>query len=156
MVSLPPGSKLGRYEIKERLGRGGMATVFLALDPELNRDVAVKVLPWTQVAPADPTLAARFQQEAQAVARLNHPHIIQVHDAGEDRGFLYIVMEYLSGGTLQSRMGKKLSIPETLLFIGPVAEALDFGHSQGIVHRDIEPANILLDAQDRPKLGISA
>lgn len=105
LADLTPGRKLGRYVLQDKLGQGGMATVFKAHDLELNRKVAVKVLPWMQAAVADTTLVDRFQQEAQSVAGLNHAHIIQVYGVGEDSGFLYIVMEYLSGGTLQGRIG---------------------------------------------------
>ena len=152
LADLTPGRKFGRYVLQDKLGQGGMATVFKAHDPELNREVAVKVLPWMQAAVADTTLVDRFQQEAQSVVGLNHAHIIQVYDVGEDSGFLYIVMEYLSEGTLQGRMGKKLSIHETTVLMGPIAQALDTAHSQGILHRDIKPANILLDAGGNPKL----
>ena len=96
--ALLPGSSLGRYQIMERIGRGGMASVYRARDPQLNRNVAVKVLVTFEA--DDPTFVERFRQEAQAVARLNHPHINQVHDFGEDKGFSYIVMELLTGGTL--------------------------------------------------------
>ena len=134
----------------ERVSRGGMASIYRARDPQLGRDVAVKVLVSFQS--EDPTFVERFRQEAQAVARLNHPHIIQVHDFGEDKGFSYIVMEYVTGGTLQDRMGKPLPLTEILQLIAPVAEALTYAHKQGVVHRDIKPANVLLDANGRPKL----
>ena len=123
MVSLPPGSRLGRYQIVELLGRGGMASVFRAHDPDLNRHVAVKVLPSFQA--DDPSFIERFRQEAQAVARMNHPNIIQVYDVGEDKGFIYIVMEYVTGGTLHSSMGKRHALPQVVELIGPVAAALE-------------------------------
>ena len=104
MVTLPSGSSLGRYRIIEQLdARGGMATVFKALDPSLDRYVAAKVLPsyYTD----DPTFIARFTQEAQTIAKLNHPNILQTYDFGEDKGFTYIVSELVEGGTLQDKMG---------------------------------------------------
>ena len=150
MTSLLPGSQLGRYEVLEQIGRGGMATVFRALDPRLKRDVAVKVLP--SYVSENPTLVDRFSQEAQSVARLDHPNIITVHDYGEDKGFTYIVMEYLTGGTLRDRLDRKISPQEALEFLDPLARALDYAHGQGIVHRDVKPSNVLLDSDGNPKL----
>lgn len=150
MVSLLPGSRLGRYEIVEELGRGGMATVFKAHDPTLNRDVAVKVLPATFA--DDPTFPDRFAQEAQAIARLNHPNILQIYDFGEDRGFTYIVVEYVPSGSLQDRLDGPFPLGEAIRVLQPLAEALDYAHSQGIIHRDIKPANVLIDADSRPVL----
>ena len=105
MVSLPPGSSLGRYQMVQGIGRGGMVSVFKARDPKLERYVAVKVIPSYHT--EDLTFIERFRQEAQAVARLNHPNIIQVHDFGEDKGFSYIVMKLLTGGTLLEDKGQK-------------------------------------------------
>ena len=150
MVSLPAGSRLGRYQVIERAGRGGMAAVFRALDPELGRNVAVKVLPSFQT--EDPTFVGRFRQEAQLVAGLNHPHIVQVYDSGEDKGFNFIVMEYAGGGTLQNLAGRQLDLTEALPLIIPMAEALDYAHGQGVIHRDIKPANVLLDADGKVKI----
>ena len=127
-----------------------MAAVFRALDPELDRDVAVKVLPSFQA--EDPTFIDRFRQEAQSVARLNHPNIIQVYDFGEDKGFNFIVMEYLPGGTLLNLLGREITLSEALPLITEMAEALDYAHGQGVVHRDIKPANVILDADGKPKI----
>ena len=151
MVSLPSGSTLGRYRIRDQIGRGGMATVFKALDPRLKREVAIKVLPsyYTE----DPTFVDRFTQEAQAIAQLNHPNIVTIHDFGEDKGFTYIVTDFVPGGTLQDKLfGKPLSLDETLTYMKPLAGALDHAHSEGIIHRDLKPANVLLDAQSQPIL----
>ena len=151
MVSIPAGSALGRYRVIEQLGRGGMATVFRCHDPQLDRHVAVKVLPsyYTE----DPTFIQRFTQEAQTAARLSHPNILQIYDFGEDKGYTYIVTTLLPGGDLQDKLGgQPLSVEETLKYMEPLAEALDFAHGQGIVHRDLKPANIFLDAEDRPIL----
>ena len=151
MVSLPPGSSLGRYRIVETLGRGGMATVFRAHDPSLDRSVAIKVLR-SYEAP-DPKFTARFTREAQTIANLRHPNILQVYDFGEDKGFSYIVSELVTGGTLYDKLrGRSLPLDEVLRYIRPLADALDDAHSQGVIHRDIKPGNILLDAEERPIL----
>ena len=149
MVTIPPGSSLGRYRVIEQLGRGGMATVFRCHDPNLDRHVAVKVLPSFHT--EDPTFTGRFTQEAQTVARLNHPNILQIYDFGEDKGFTYIVSELVPGGDLQDMLegGKSMPVLEVLKFMGPLAEALDHAHAQGIVHRDLKPANVLLDNDGR-------
>ena len=113
MVTIPPGGSLGRYRVGEQLGRGGMATVFRAHDPNLDRDVAIKVLPshYTD----DPTFAARFAQEAQTVARLKHANILQIYNFGDDRGFTYIVTELVTGGTFQDKLRPEaLSVAETM------------------------------------------
>ncbi len=151
MVSIPPGSSLGRYRIIEQLGRGGMATVFRAHDPNLDRHVAVKVLPSFHT--EDPTFVGRFSQEAQTVASLNHPNILQIYDFGDEKGYSFIVSELVSGGDLQDRLGSDpMSLLDVLKFMRPLAEALDYAHGQGIVHRDLKPANILLTDDDRPIL----
>ena len=149
MVTIPPGSSLGRYRVIEQLGRGGMATVFRCHDPNLDRHVAVKVLPSFHT--EDPTFTGRFTQEAQTVARLNHPNILQIYDFGEDKGFTYIVSELVPGGDLQDMLegGKSMPVLEVLKFMGPLAEALDHAHAQGIIHRDLKPANVLLDNDGR-------
>ena len=150
MVALLPGSSLDRYQLVEEIGRGGMASVFRGHDPRLKRFVAIKVLPSFQA--DDPTFVERFRQEAQAVASLNHPNIVQVHDFGEDKGFSYIVMELVTGGTLQDRMGRKMPLTEVMGLIVPLAAALDYAHQRGVIHRDIKPSNVLLDEDGRPIL----
>lgn len=150
MESLLPGSRLGRYQMVEQIGRGGMATVFRARDPDLRRDVAVKVMPSFEA--EDPTFIERFRLEAQSVAGLKHPNIIQVHDFGEDKGFIFIVMEFVAGGTLRDRLGERFSVREVISLVGPVAQALGYAHDQGIVHRDVKPANVLLDSDAKPIL----
>ena len=151
MVSIPPGSSLGRYRVIEQLGRGGMATVFRCHDPNLDRHVAVKVLPSFHT--DDPTFTARFHQEAQTVARLNHPNILQIYDFGEDKGFTYIVSELVPGGDLQDMLkGEALPIARVIELMGPLANALDHAHGQGIVHRDLKPANVLIGAERQPIL----
>ncbi len=151
MVSIPAGSSLGRYRVIEQLGRGGMATVFRCHDPNLDRHVAVKVLPSFDA--DDPTFLKRFEQEAQTVARLSHPNILQIFDFGEDKGFNYIVTELIAGGDLQDKLkGESLTAKQVIGYMGPLAEALDYAHREGVIHRDLKPANVLLDEQERPIL----
>jgi serine/threonine protein kinase len=151
MVSIPPGSSLGRYRVIQQLGRGGMATVFRCHDPNLDRHVAVKVLPSFHT--EDPTFTERFAVEAQTVARLNHPNILQIYDFGEDKGFTYIVSELVPGGDLQDMLdGNPLPIERVIELMGPLANALDHAHSQGIIHRDLKPANVLIGGEGQPIL----
>jgi TolB-like protein/tetratricopeptide (TPR) repeat protein/tRNA A-37 threonylcarbamoyl transferase component Bud32 len=133
----------GRYPIERPLGRGGMATVYLARDVKHQRQVAVKVL--------HPELAAglgteRFLREIRIEAGLQHPHILPLHDSGEVDGFLYYVMPYVEGESLRDRLTRegRLSVEETLHLGGDVAHALHYAHERGVVHRDIKPENILL------------
>ena len=122
--------------------------MFRCHDPNLDRYVAVKVLPSFHT--DDPTFTARFSQEAQTVAKLNHPNILQIYDFGEDKGFTYIVSELVLGGDLQDMLeGTAMPALEVLKFMGPLAEALDYAHAAGIVHRDLKPANVLLDNDGR-------
>jgi tRNA A-37 threonylcarbamoyl transferase component Bud32/dienelactone hydrolase len=132
-----------RYAIERELGRGGMATVYLAHDLKHDRQVAVKVF--------HPELAAvvgaeRFLNEIQVTARLSHPHILPLHDSGEADGFLYYVMPFIEGETLRDKLDREslVSIDEALKIASEVADALDYAHRQNVVHRDIKPANILL------------
>ena len=127
-----------------------MASVFKAHDPDLDRIVAIKVLPSFHT--EDPTFVGRFRREAQAVARLNHPNIIRVHDFGDDKGFSYIVMEYVARGTLLDRLKARLPLADVLELVAPIADALGSAHEQGIIHRDIKPANVLLDEDGKPIL----
>ncbi|MFT5434825.1 MAG: serine/threonine protein kinase, partial [Myxococcota bacterium] len=133
----------GRYHIEREIGAGGMATVFLADDLKHDRKVAVKVL--------KPELAAvigadRFLAEIKTTANLQHPHILPLFDSGDADGFLYFVMPYVAGESLQDRLDreKQLPIEEAVRLATEVAEALEYAHGQGVIHRDIKPANILL------------
>ncbi|MDQ6661354.1 MAG: serine/threonine protein kinase, partial [Chloroflexota bacterium] len=136
------GKSLGQFRIVERIGVGGMAAVFKAYQPTLDRYVAVKVLPAHYA--RDPIFVKRFVQEARSVARLAHPNIVQIHDFGEQDNITYIVMEYVDGGTLKDRLKRSLSIPEAVDFMIQAAEGLDCAHRNGIIHRDVKPANMLL------------
>jgi hypothetical protein len=136
--------KIGRYEIRAELGRGGMATVYRAYDPNFERDVAIKILP--DVFLHDPQFRVRFEREAKTIALLEHPAIVPVYDFGESENQPYIVMRYMSGGTLGDRLKQgSLSLDETARLINRLAPALDAAHARGIIHRDIKPGNILFD-----------
>lgn len=139
MDSLQGRTLGGRYEIADLLGRGGTADTYRGLDKTLRRDVAVKVL----VERSDET-NARLLMEARAMARLNHPHIVAVYDAGEDSGISYIVMELVRGKTLSALEGGELGYKQALGYIYEVLGALEYANSQGIIHRDIKPSNIMI------------
>ncbi|MEM7345631.1 MAG: protein kinase [Chloroflexota bacterium] len=136
------GKSLGQYQIKEQIGAGGMATVFKAFQESINRHVAVKILPIHFA--NDPNFVKRFTQEAQAIAALEHPHIVPVYDFGTSNDLTYMAMRYVEGGTLSDLMGTKLSDERIVELISSVAKALDYAHSQGVVHRDIKPSNVLI------------
>ena len=122
-----------------------------ATTPNLDRYVAVKVLPSYMT--EDPTFIGRFRQEAQTIAKLSHPNILQIYDFGDDKGFNYIVSELVLGGDLQDKLGHEaMDLDGVVKYMAPLSEALDYAHAQGIVHRDLKPANVLIDTEDRPIL----
>jgi predicted Ser/Thr protein kinase len=139
---LPPGAKLGGFEIEDVLGIGGMAIVYRALQTSLSRRVALKVL--NPRLAADSTFRERFRREGALVAALDHPNVIPVYDSGEADGRLYLAMRLVDGVTLSDRMAQGLSPEETLPLIHAVAAALDAAHSTGLLHRDVKPQNILI------------
>lgn len=142
-------AQIGRYEIKSELGRGGMATVYLGYDPRFRREVAIKVLPREFL--HDPTFRVRFEREAQTIAALEHPAIVPVYDYGEEAGQPYLVMRYLPGGTLSTRLEQsRVSPAESIRILNCLAPALDEAHRQGIIHRDLKPDNILFDQHETP------
>jgi serine/threonine-protein kinase len=142
----------GRYRLEAKLGSGGMSTVYLARDETLDRPVAVKVMHREMSEQADQL--ARFRQEARAVAKLSHPNVVAVIDAGEDGGYPYIVFEYVEGETLKQRIARvgPLDTQEALAYAIEVARGLSVAHARHMVHRDIKPQNVLIDGEGRAKL----
>jgi hypothetical protein len=141
---------LGRYQLLKQVGRGGMAAVFLATDIQTRRQVAVKVLSTLPV--TTDQYKVRFRQEAKALAQLSHPNIVRVLDYGEIGGRPYLVLEWVGGGTLSTRMGKPIPYQEAAKLILPIARALQYAHELGIIHRDVKPSNILLSESGEPLL----
>ena len=137
------GETVGQYRIIEQLGQGGMATVFKAYHPLLDRFVAIKALH-----PAfreDPNFLARFQREARVVAKLDHPNIVPIYDFAESEGRPYLVMKFIEGETLKARLENgPLPNNEILSIVEAVGAALSYAHQQGVLHRDIKPSNVLL------------
>ncbi|WP_273168886.1 Stk1 family PASTA domain-containing Ser/Thr kinase, partial [Actinomyces israelii] len=151
----------GRYEIRDLIGRGGMAEVHLGYDKRLSRIIAIKLLR-SDIA-GDPTFQARFRREAQSAAALNHPTIVAVYDSGEEeitapngatRSVPYIVMEYVEGHTVRELLGDgdAVPIPEAVEITTGVLDALEYSHRAGIVHRDIKPGNIMLTSTGAVKV----
>ncbi len=135
--------KIGRYEIKAELGRGGMATVYRGYDPRFEREVAIKFLP-PELIHSDPQFRVRFEREAKIIAQLEHPSIVPVYDVGEENGQPYFVMRYMSGGSLSERIKAGVfSVGDALKILEQIAPGMDEAHSKGIVHRDLKPGNIL-------------
>jgi serine/threonine protein kinase len=142
--------KIGRYEIKSELGRGGMATVYRAYDPRFEREVAVKVLP-PELLHADPQFKLRFEREAKIIAQLEHPSIVPVYDVGDEGGQPYFVMRYMPGGSLSERIkARVLTVEEAIGILEKIAPGMDEAHAKGIVHRDLKPSNILFDGKGAP------
>ncbi len=144
------GARFGAFEVLERLGAGGMGEVYRARDTRLDRSVALKVIRASELPDRD--RLERFKREARAISRLNHPHICALYDIGEQEGKAFLVMEYVAGETLASRVERgPLRIEEVLRYGVQIAEALDTAHRNGVVHRDLKPSNIML-ARDSVKL----
>ena len=150
------GTTLGNYRVLAPLGQGGMARVYRAYQESLDREVAIKVLPpWYA---ADRNFVERFNLEAKLVARLSHPNIVTVHDASEQNGHLYIVMQLVDGGTLKQRLDQlhtqrlAMDTVEAVPIFVQLADALHYAHEQGVVHRDVKPVNVLMDRSGRPIL----
>src|ERR1022692_4139037 len=142
-MALISGTKLGPYEIVSPAGAGGMGEVYRAHDTRLGRDVALKVLP--DHLSSSEEMRQRFEREARAISQLSHAHICALYDVGSHEGIEYLVMEYLEGETLASRLGRgALPLEQMLTFGIEIADALDKAHRQGIVHRDLKPGNIML------------
>jgi len=142
---------VGRYQILGEIGRGSMATVYRALDPNSNREVAIKILPREMM--HNPEFRARFRQEITMISSLEHPSIVPVYDSGEDDGQLYFVMRYMTGGSLADLLERgRLSPTRTAEIIERIALGLDYAHQKGIIHRDIKPDNVLFDTSGKPYL----
>jgi len=146
---------LGRYQIERVLGKGAMGVVYEALDPKLHRKVAIKTILISQLdEETAKDFSMRFVREAHAVARLNHPNIVQVYDFGEEGEVAYLVMEFIRGNELKSILASRSTLDrnESVRIMCELLDALDFAHEQGVIHRDIKPANVMLDTQGRVKL----
>ncbi len=138
------GRTLGQYRIIEQIGQGGMATVYKAYQPGLDREVALKILPPFHA--KQPGFSERFQREARAIAHLHHPNILPVHDSGQDGEYSYLVMRYIDGArTLADVMRGQLTLAQVSNLIGQIASALSYAHQQGVIHRDVKPGNVLMD-----------
>ncbi|MCY4018021.1 MAG: protein kinase [Chloroflexi bacterium] len=148
-MTLNTSDDFAGYEIKARIGSGGMATVYQAYHERLDRHVAIKVLHESFV--RDDTFLERFEREARIIARLEHPHIVPIYDYAEIDGQPYIVMKYIEGGTLKRRAIKEgITIDDMVSMMSMLADALTYAHEKGVLHRDIKPSNILIDERDLP------
>jgi serine/threonine-protein kinase len=142
-MAVSPGERLGHYEVLSLLGVGGMGEVYLAVDLNLSRKVALKLLPEKLM--ADPDLVRRFEQEARAVSALNHPNLVTIYEFGESNGVHYMAYEYIDGKSLKVRMDEsRLTLTEALDIGVQITTALNAAHEAGIIHRDIKPENIML------------
>ena len=150
MTTIAIGSRLGRYEIRSKLGAGGMGEVFLAEDTQLGRRVALKLLPAEMA--ADDRARRRLLREARAAATLDHPHICAVYEVGEADDLLFIAMQYVEGQTLAGRMRGGMELSDALTIATQVADALGEAHARGILHRDIKPANIMVTSRGDAKV----
>lgn len=149
-MSIGPGTRLGSYVVQEFIGQGTMGVVYRAYHAELERTGAVKVL---QGLGGDADVVARFRREAQAIARMRHPNVLNVFDFGEFEGTPYMIVEYVEGGSLAARTKSGPLAPDTAIaFLRGIGDALDYAHKHGIVHRDVKPANVLLGPEDNPIL----
>lgn len=143
--------RFGRYEIIEELGKGSMGVVYRAYDPQIDRQVALKVLREDRV--TSEAFVQRFLKEAKAIGRLSHPNIVTVYDVGQDHGTIYIAMELLEGVPLNKKIQEKTLTLSEIVHIGiQMAETLGYAHQKGIVHRDVKPSNILLQSNGQIKI----
>jgi len=144
------GQTLGAYTILSKIGQGGMAVVYKAYEPALDRYVAIKILP--PLLASDPGFSARFENEAKAIAKLNHPNILPIYSFGQQSNISYLVMRFIQAGTLKERMGRPLDLPYISEIMHQVADAMHYAHENGIIHRDIKPSNILMANEHWPLL----
>ena len=141
----------GRYRVLKELGKGAMGIVYKAFDPQIDREVALKILRKDRL--TDDEFAQRFFKEAKAIGRLSHPNIVTVYDVGQDHGTIYIAMEFLEGRPLDEAIKEeKLKITDIGSIGAQIAEALNYAHQKGVIHRDIKPANIILNSDGRIKI----
>src|SRR5574341_430893 len=146
MASRKEGTTLGPYRIIEQVGMGGMATVYKAYQASMDRYVALKILPAHYA--LDPKFVERFNREARTIAKLEHKNILPVYDFGEENGVTYLAMRYLDGGTLKDVLGLgRLTLSDAVDIMAQVCAALDYAHRQGVIHRDVKPANIMIDSE---------
>src|SRR5205823_1200189 len=147
-VSIGQGTKLGPYEVQDFIGQGAMGVVYRAYHAQLERIGAIKVM---QAISPDADTVARFRHEAQAIAKLRHPNIVDVYDFGEFQGTPYMIVEYIPGGSLAAMMAHgPLDQATALRYLHGIAAGLDYAHGHGVVHRDIKPANVLLTNEGTP------
>src|SRR6266536_1522292 len=150
-MTISRDTRLGRYEIRSQLGAGGMGEVYLARDPRLNRDVAIKVLP--AALSSDSERLRRFEQEAQAAGALNHPNILSIYDVDTHDGSPYVVSELLEGETLREQLnGTALPVRKAIDYALQIASGLAAAHAKGIVHRDLKPENLFVTKDGRVKI----
>src|SRR5436853_878212 len=150
-MTIAAGTKLGRYEIRSKIGEGGMGEVYLAEDVQLRRRVALKILPRDLATNQD--RMRRFQQEAQAAAAFNHPNIAHIYEIGESEGVNIIAMEYIDGQTLREKIHlEHTELKKLLRFLQHAAEGLAKAHAAGIVHRDLKPDNIMITRDGHAKI----
>src|SRR5438093_9115047 len=151
IVTLSAGTKLGRYEIRSKIGEGGMGEVYLAEDSRLHRKVALKILPADLASNQD--RMRRFEQEATAAAALNHPNIAHIYEIGEHDGTHFIAMEFIEGVTLRETIHReRTELRKLLRYLQHVAEGLAKAHAAGIVHRDLKPDNIMITRDGHAKI----
>src|SRR6266478_2183694 len=155
MAAAPELKALGRYNIERVLGKGAMGVVYEGVDPRLGRRVAIKTILKSHLdEDTAKDYSMRFVREAKAVARLNHPNIVQVYDFGQEGNVAYLVMEFIKGKELKAFFdaNERFDVKEAVRIMGELCDALEFAHNAGIIHRDIKPANVMLDGQARTKL----
>ena len=150
-MTISEGTKLGHYEIRSKIGEGGMGEVYLAHDTRLDRKVALKILPADVASNRD--RMERFVREAKSSAALNHPNIATIHEIGESDGVNFIAMEFIDGVTLREKIHKEQTeLRKLLRYLQHAAEGLAKAHASGIVHRDLKPDNIMITRDDYAKV----